>query len=156
VKFYLISLLAQLLYLTEPHLFGAAVRANVIIVTLRFVKLNLFRHVGFLLHHVHSKMWFWCLNFVQELSVSTPLQNTALRYAIISSRFWQNLWNFGTAIQQLRKRVAAQNWAAHGTRHSAPAGCCMVHGMHHHNVNVLSDAHLRFICWRYHNSNCIL
>ena len=30
-------------------------------------------------------------------------------------------------------------------RHSAP-GCCAVHGMHHHHV---SDAHLRFICWRY-------
>ena len=46
MKFYLISLLAQLLYLTEPRSVWIAAHVNIIIVTSRFVKLNLFRHVG--------------------------------------------------------------------------------------------------------------
>ena len=84
-------------------------------------------------------------------SVSNPQQNIALRYAIISSRFFGNnqFWHRGTyAIQQLRSlsRHRIEPRTAHGTLRQQGA-------MHHHNV---SDAHLRFICWRYHNSNCIL
>ena len=76
-------------------------RANVIIVTLRFVKLNYyyyFFHVGFLLF-------------------SDPQQNIALRYAIISSWVCQNqtTWeiiNFGTAAF-----ARYNNYAACPSRH---------------------------------------
>ena len=93
-------------------------RANVIIVTLRFVKLNYyyyFFHVGFLLF-------------------SDPQQNIALRYAIIS--FWvcqnQTTWeiiNFGTAAF-----ARYNNYAACPSRHKIEPRTALisaaVHGMH--------------------------
>ena len=63
-------------------------------------------------------------------SVSNPQQNIALRYAIISSRFFGNnqFWHRGTyAIQQLlslsRHRIEPRT--AHGTLRQQAAAWCM-------------------------------
>jgi hypothetical protein len=79
----------------------------------------------------------WCLNFVQKLSCfdssakSKYLGNNQFYLAPRHSRDTTTTQCRGTKLSR--------------TRHSA-AGCCTVHGMHPHHV---SDAHLRFICWRY-------
>ena len=117
-------------------------RANVIIVTLRFVKLNYyyyFFHVGFLLF-------------------SDPQQNIALRYAIISSWVCQNqtTWeiiDFGTAAF-----ARYNNYAACPSRHKIEPRTALiisaaVHGMHPSSRKRRALAFYLFAIFR---SNCIL
>ena len=108
-----------------------AARANVIIVMLRFVKFKyfFFCHVVFVVIFASAE---YCITLCSNFFFSKGWQN-------------QNTWeiNFGTAALARYNNYAA----CRGTKLSrAKAGCCAVHGMHHHHV---SDAHLRFICWRY-------
>ena len=108
----------QLLYLTKPHSFGAAVRTNVIIVTLRFAELNLFRNV--------------CLTFTRRCDFGALIlckncrqQNIALRYAIISSRKSKFFGNNQLALARYNNYAACRGTKLSRARHSAP-GCCVV------------------------------
>ena len=116
------------MYLTEPHSFGSQ-HALTFIVMLRFVKL---------------------IKFCFFMSYSLPKISAEYCITLCSNFFqgWQNqnTWEiFTAALARYNNYAACRGTKLSRARHSAP-GCCAVHGMHHHHV---SDAHLRFICWRY-------
>ena len=72
----------------------------IIFIIFFFIFIILFLPCRPLLHHIHSKMWFWCLNFCARIVVIRP-----------SAKYCITLCNNFTAAFVWYNNYAAQNWA---------------------------------------------